>query len=241
MKIFIHKLLLFFFTTSYIVCSLDNNTSPTELKKYISLIHTTTPHHKQLPSLKDISTISQQNNSAIPKEKIIDAIQDALLLIKKYDYIYAQHCDIKTITECLNNHLEQGNITKNLPFTDKHQGICNRHNAKHLEGCHDHCEKHDHKRNTNKQYHLSPNMIADKQPYIKGGLVFTYPIDLFSVNPIINISVSAPPHASNITYTAEVSAENTITATVMVYKNSSGVITEASTGEVNVYFTAIGT
>jgi len=93
---------------------------------------------------------------------------------------------------------------------------------------------------TNTIERFPAHMVTDVQPYVNGGLVFVYPINLFTVPPVISLTISAALHPSNITYTAEVCVESAISATVMVYKNTSGVITEASTSEVSVYFTAIG-
>lgn len=83
--------------------------------------------------------------------------------------------------------------------------------------------------------------VTDLQPYVNGGLVFTYPTGLFTTTPIIIVTILAAPHASNITYTAEVCTENSLSAEVMVYQNNSGVITEAATSEVSIQFLAIGT
>ncbi len=84
------------------------------------------------------------------------------------------------------------------------------------------------------------HIITDIQPYVTGGLVFIYPTNMFTVPPVISLTISTAIHPNNITYTAEVCVESSTGATVMIYKNSSGIITEALDSEVNVHFTAIG-
>lgn len=92
----------------------------------------------------------------------------------------------------------------------------------------------------NKIERFPGHMVTEVQQYVNGGIFFNYPASLFTTTPIITITISAAPHASNITYTAEVCLENSTTAEVMVYKNVSGVITEAATSEVTIHFIAIG-
>jgi hypothetical protein len=83
-------------------------------------------------------------------------------------------------------------------------------------------------------------MVTSAQPYVNGGLVFTYPTNLFTTTPVISATVLAALHASNITYTVEVCLESSTSATIMVYKNNAGTITEAGNSEVTVHFIAIG-
>jgi len=94
---------------------------------------------------------------------------------------------------------------------------------------------------TNTTERFPAYMITDQQPYVNGGLVFTYPAGLFTSNPTISLTIDAPLHASNITYTVEVCLESSTSATVMAYENNSGVLTEAPTSSINIHFIAIGT
>jgi len=93
---------------------------------------------------------------------------------------------------------------------------------------------------SNKKERFPAFTVTEVQPYVNGGLVFTYPVGLFTANPVVSVTVFAAPHPSNITYTAEVCVESSSAATIMVYKDTSGVITEAANGEINVYLTATG-
>lgn len=83
-------------------------------------------------------------------------------------------------------------------------------------------------------------IVSDKQSYTNGGLVVNYPVGLFTTTPIIRLAVEAAPHASSITYTAEISSNSTASATIMVYKITAGTVTEAATAEVTVNFVAAG-
>ncbi|HLX52442.1 MAG TPA: hypothetical protein VKR58_00780 [Aquella sp.] len=86
--------------------------------------------------------------------------------------------------------------------------------------------------------------VSDEQLYTTGGVIFTYPVGLFSVAPFINVSIQpTAPHGNTETFTVEVSANDANSATVMVYHlvTNAGVvsISEAPNGSVTVYFLAI--
>lgn len=93
---------------------------------------------------------------------------------------------------------------------------------------------------TNKIERFPGHVVTEVQPYLNGGLIFTYPTGLFTTMPVISVSISTPVHASNITYTVEVCLESSSAAEIMVYKNTAGILTEAGNSEVNVHFVAIG-
>jgi len=84
-------------------------------------------------------------------------------------------------------------------------------------------------------------MVTDQEPYVNGGLIFTFPTGLFTSPPTISATIETPLHASTITYTAEICTETINFAEIMVYENNSGVLSEAGTGTVTVHFTATGT
>lgn len=84
------------------------------------------------------------------------------------------------------------------------------------------------------------SIVTDAQPYVNGGLVFTYPLDTYTLAPNVNVTIQVASHASSFTYTAEVSANSASSATVTVYKISGGTVTEAATNEVVVQFSSRG-
>lgn len=94
---------------------------------------------------------------------------------------------------------------------------------------------------TNKTERFPAHMVTDILPYANGGLVIAFPVGLFTSPPRISLTIEAPLHASNITYTVEVCLENLTSATIMAYENNSGVLTEAPTSSINIHFIAIGT
>src|SRR5438105_943381 len=65
--------------------------------------------------------------------------------------------------------------------------------------------------------HQQGYMVFAQQPYVNGGLVFTYPAGLFTTPPVVHSSVFAAPHASSLTYTTEVCINSTTSAKIMVY------------------------
>jgi len=86
--------------------------------------------------------------------------------------------------------------------------------------------------------------VSDEQPYTTGGVIFTYPVGLFSVAPFVNVSIqTTAPHGNDETFTVEISANDANSATVMVYHlvtNAGAVsISEAPNGSVTVYFFAV--
>ncbi|HSC25160.1 MAG TPA: hypothetical protein VLB80_03015 [Candidatus Babeliales bacterium] len=83
-------------------------------------------------------------------------------------------------------------------------------------------------------------VVSDQVSYVNGGLVFTYPTDIFTVAPTIRVAIETPAHVSTITYTAEITLNSALSATITVYKIDSGVQTEAANGEVIVHFVAAG-
>lgn len=88
-------------------------------------------------------------------------------------------------------------------------------------------------------------IASQKLSYTAGGLTFTYPTGLFTMIPMIRLAVQAnAAHADNITYTAEISANSSTSATVMVYKFTTTLglvsIAEAASGDVTIHFVAAG-
>jgi len=77
--------------------------------------------------------------------------------------------------------------------------------------------------------------------YTSGGIVFTYQTDWFSQAPIVFLTISPNvSHQSNVTYTAEVSANSATQATVTVYRVTGGRVLEASSSDsINVALFAI--
>lgn len=89
------------------------------------------------------------------------------------------------------------------------------------------------------------HIASQKVSYTAGGLTFTYPVGLFTMVPMIRLAVQAnAAHADTITYTAEISANSTTSATVMVYKFTTTLglvsIAEAASGDVTIHFVAAG-
>ena len=84
------------------------------------------------------------------------------------------------------------------------------------------------------------NFASDKQPYVAGGTTFNYPAGLFTQTPTIRLAVEVAPHADTTTYTLEISANDALSSTVMAYKITGGIVTEAATNEVTIHFIAAG-
>lgn len=84
------------------------------------------------------------------------------------------------------------------------------------------------------------SIATDSLSYTNGGLVFTYPVDTYTVTPNVTITIRAAAHASSLTYTAELTSSSASSATVTVYKISGGTVTEASNGDVIVDFSSRG-
>lgn len=88
--------------------------------------------------------------------------------------------------------------------------------------------------------HTPLYIISDNQNYTSGGITFTYPADLFSIPPVVQISVQQnTPHATDMAYVAEISANDPTATTVMVYQISAGVVSQAATNSVTVNLFAI--
>ena len=86
------------------------------------------------------------------------------------------------------------------------------------------------------------NYMDDFQNYTSGigGVTFNYPVGWFTQAPIVQISVQQNvPHATNLAYVVEVSANSTTSTTVMVYQVSSGFVSEATTGAISICLLAI--
>jgi hypothetical protein len=84
------------------------------------------------------------------------------------------------------------------------------------------------------------NYAADQQLYATGGITFTYPAGWFSAPPFVQVSVGqVETHPTTETYVAEVSVNTSTGTTVMVYKVSSGVVTEAPDSTLLIYLLAI--
>ena len=84
------------------------------------------------------------------------------------------------------------------------------------------------------------NYAVDQQLYATGGITFNYPAGWFSAPPFIQISVGQNEvHPTTETYVAEVSVNTATSTTVMVYKVSSGVVTEAPDSTLLVYLLAL--
>ena len=84
--------------------------------------------------------------------------------------------------------------------------------------------------------------VSDEQSYTSGigGIVFVYPASFFTQPPIVQLSIlQNVAHPNTETYVAEISANSTASTTVMVYKVSGGVVSEAPTGVITVCLLAI--
>ena len=92
---------------------------------------------------------------------------------------------------------------------------------------------------TNETDHIQAYISYGQQSYTTGGAVFTYSAP-FTANPTLGITVEDPSPSSSSIYTAEATGNSTSSVTIMVYENSSGTLTEAGTGSVNVHVIAIG-
>jgi hypothetical protein len=85
------------------------------------------------------------------------------------------------------------------------------------------------------------NYAIDQQLYATGGITFTYPVGWFSAPPYVQVSVGQNEvHPTTETYVAEVSVNTSTGTTVMVYKVSSGVVTEAPDSTLIIYLLAAG-
>jgi len=83
-------------------------------------------------------------------------------------------------------------------------------------------------------------IISDTQNYTTGGLIFTYPTNIFIASPIVQISVQPnAAHPDTETYTAEIISNSMTATTIMVYKVSGGIVTEAPNGSVMVNLLAL--
>jgi hypothetical protein len=83
-------------------------------------------------------------------------------------------------------------------------------------------------------------VISDMETYTTGGLTFTYPVGLFTLSPVVNISVQPnASHPATETFVAEISANSATSTTVMVYLVNGGIVSEAPNGSVLVSLLAI--
>ena len=87
-------------------------------------------------------------------------------------------------------------------------------------------------------------IISNFDNYTTGGLVVTYPVGLFTLPPVVQLSVQpTAPHASDSTYVAEISANSASSTTIMVYLISTtlGIVSvaEAPNGSVAVNLLAV--
>jgi hypothetical protein len=88
--------------------------------------------------------------------------------------------------------------------------------------------------------HTSIYIISDSQDYTGGGLTFSYPADLFNIAPVVQVSIQQnTPHATNMSYVAEISSNNPTETTVMVYEVHEGIISQAPTSSVTVNLFAV--
>jgi len=83
-------------------------------------------------------------------------------------------------------------------------------------------------------------IVSDSQNYTTGGLTFTYPTGLFTLPPIVNISVQPnAAHPATETFVAEISSHSAGSTTVMVYQIIYGIIHEAPNGSVTINLLAL--
>ena len=92
---------------------------------------------------------------------------------------------------------------------------------------------------------IEAHIASQKLSYTAGGLTFTYPTGLFTMIPMLRVALQTnAAHADTITYTAEISANSSTSATIMVYKFTTTLglvsIAEAATGDVTIHFVAAG-
>ncbi len=83
-------------------------------------------------------------------------------------------------------------------------------------------------------------IISDSQSYTTGGITFTYPVGIFTLPPVVQVSVQPnAPHAASETFVAEISSNSLSATTVMVYVVQFGVVSEAPNGSVTINLLAI--
>lgn len=83
-------------------------------------------------------------------------------------------------------------------------------------------------------------VINDMQSYTTGGITFTYPVGLFTLPPIALVSVQSNiSHPVTEAYVAEISANSASSTTIMLYRISSGVVSEAANGAAMISLLAI--
>jgi hypothetical protein len=93
----------------------------------------------------------------------------------------------------------------------------------------------------NKVERFPVHFVFGSQLYTAGGTTFIYPTNAFTGTPAVYITVEAAAHADNETYTTEISTNDALSATVKVYKISSGgTIAEAATNEITICLFASG-
>ncbi len=107
MNVIIKKLwLLLFLVSPTLYANGRDNQLPEELKEYLSFIYEKTHLQKTLPSLEYICALIKQHNPAIPKAHLINAIEEALLLLEKYTIKEIDCFDIPEITDYLQTYLD---------------------------------------------------------------------------------------------------------------------------------------
>lgn len=83
-------------------------------------------------------------------------------------------------------------------------------------------------------------IINDTQSYTTRGITFTYPVGIFTLPPIVLISVQPNiSHPVTETYVAEISANDASSTTIMLYQISFGVVSEAANGAAMINLLAI--
>lgn len=104
MNLTIKKLALFLYIVSPSLYAHNRgNPLPEELKEYLSFIYEKTHQQKSLPSLEYVCALIKQNNPAISKTHLINAIEDALLLIQEYNHLSTPDYN----TELMTNYFQK--------------------------------------------------------------------------------------------------------------------------------------
>ncbi|HSC25159.1 MAG TPA: hypothetical protein VLB80_03010 [Candidatus Babeliales bacterium] len=97
--------LCFLILSSTLYTSNDDNPLPEQLKEYLSYLYEKTHQTKNIPSLEHIYFLLQQDNSNIPKAKLIAAIQDSILLVQEYKDLSLEERNGESIIGYLNRNL----------------------------------------------------------------------------------------------------------------------------------------
>lgn len=88
--------------------------------------------------------------------------------------------------------------------------------------------------------YLDLNFANDSQDYTSGGITFSYPTNLFTQPPCVQVSLQPnSAHPTTETFVAEVSTNSATATMITVYNINAGVVSEAANGSVTVCLLAL--